>query len=104
MSDQELQGDFRTVSYFILESLKTLGRSVEALQKSLTALEISIVSKSDLKDLRDHSESRFQIQADRMGKLESDVIVLKVQAGAIGVIAGAIAAAVVSLGIKKLGG
>ncbi len=100
MSEQESQSDFRTVSYFILESLKTRGRNVEALQKSLTSLEIVIVSKTDLKELRDHYEERLTDQAERIATLEKDVSVLNVKAGTIAAIVGAGA----SFLIKTLGG
>ncbi len=63
--DSRQDARFSELSYYILESLRTLTGNLATLQKSVNAIEISLVSRADLKELREYFDNRIQRLSDR---------------------------------------
>ncbi len=90
--------------YFILKSLDSLSKSVDELQASFTAMQSVLVSRSELKDLRDHYDRELKSVRDRCDAQDkekgSEINALKVKSAVVTVIV----AAVISWAVRKLGG
>ncbi len=86
--------------YFILKSLDSLSRSVAELQSSFTAMQVSLVSRADLKDLRDYCDRELKVVRDRGDTQDKEINALKVKSAVVTVIV----AAVISWAVRKLGG
>ncbi len=92
---------FSNLSYVILESLKTLNASVATLQKSLTGIEVSLVSRSDLKELRDEFEGRFSKATEKrdaeIADLRDKLTALQIKTAGISALVGAAASFAIHL-------
>lgn len=111
MSEQDLSNPL----YFILDQLKGLSARFDTIQRDLTAIQGSLVSRGDLKDLRDLVDREFKAERERCdGEFETErkervrdvkelsdkVGLLQIKAG----IASVIIAAIVAWAVRKLGG
>ncbi len=92
--------DFNELSYYILQSLKTLSADVSDLQKSFAEFERSIVSKQDVKELRDEWQRKHDALQGKIEGHDRDLTELKVKALALSAVAGA----AMSWLVKKIGG
>ncbi len=90
--------------YFILKSLDSLSKSVDDLQSSFTAMQVSLVSRAELKELRDHCDREFKAVQDRCDteakEQGKEINALKVKSAFVSVVI----AAVISWAVRKLGG
>ncbi len=103
--DARQDSRFSELSYFILESLRTLSGNVATLQKSLTAIEVSLVSRADLKELRDYTDGKIQRLSDRHDEetnaLREKVTQLQIKTATISALAGAATSFLVHLLTKS---
>ncbi len=92
---------FSNLSYYILESLKTLSANVASLQRSLTAIEVSLVSRADLKEVRDEFEARIAKATEKrdaeIADLRDKLTALAVKTAGISALVGAAASFAIHL-------
>ncbi len=101
--------------YYILERLKDLSTKFDVIQRDITAMQSSLVSRSELKELRDHFDRDLNAERERCNKefqaeraervaenkeIGGKLTDLRVQSG----IAAFVIAALTAWAVRKLGG